>query len=243
MMFVSASVIWSELRARQIAREELQQLQEIVSRMPETASEGTETTLPVAETLTDDTGPERIPKRNLLPLFSRNEDCIGWVHIQDTAVDYPVMHTPEEPQKYLRLNFDKEFSYAGIPFMDARCTQESSHLILYGHNMKDGTMFSDILQYVEYSYYTEHPVIEFETAAGCMEYRIFAVVFAKQTDSWFRFIEEEDEKTFRERIRQLQDAALYDTGVQPVYGSQCLTLSTCDNRDDSIRFLVIAFAA
>ena len=66
---------------------------------------------------TKPTKPPTVFTRNLTPLFEKNADCIGWVYIKDTAVDYPVMHTPSEPQRYLRLNFDKEYSTAGVPFL------------------------------------------------------------------------------------------------------------------------------
>ena len=113
--------------------------------------------------------------RDLTPLFARNADCIGWLYIEGSTVDYAVMHTPQEPQKYLRLNFDGAYSHAGIPFLDGRCTLDSDHLIIYGHNMKNGTMFSDITRYQDAAYCTEHPVIEFETARGLKRYAVFAL--------------------------------------------------------------------
>ena len=85
--------------------------------------------------------------RNLTPLFEANGDCIGWICIPNTAVNYPVMFTPEEPQKYLRKNFEGEYSVSGIPFLDGASTPECDNLIVYGHNMKNGTMFSDVTQY------------------------------------------------------------------------------------------------
>ena len=69
---------------------------------------------------TKPTEPPTVFTRNLTPLFEKNADCIGWVYIKDTAVDYPVMHTPSEPQRYLRLNFDKEYSTAGVPFLKGK---------------------------------------------------------------------------------------------------------------------------
>ncbi len=69
---------------------------------------------------TKPTEPPTVFTRNLTPLFEKNADCIGWVYIKDTAVDYPVMHTPSEPQQYLLLNFDKEYSTAGVPFLKGK---------------------------------------------------------------------------------------------------------------------------
>ena len=125
--------------------------------------------------------------RNLTPLFEANGDCIGWICIPNTAVNYPVMFTPEEPQKYLRKNFEGEYSVSGIPFLDGASTPECDNLIVYGHNMKNGTMFSDVTQYRDKAYWEEHPYIEFETAGGLRIYQVFAVVCLKKTDEWYGF--------------------------------------------------------
>ncbi|MCI5503401.1 MAG: class B sortase, partial [Eubacterium sp.] len=109
------------------------------------------------------------------PLFEANGDCIGWICIPNTAVNYPVMFTPEEPQKYLRKNFEGEYSVSGVPFLDGASTPECDNLIIYGHNMKNGTMFSDITQYRDKAYFEEHPYIELETADGLKVYQVFAL--------------------------------------------------------------------
>ena len=98
--------------------------------------------------MTDNVEPTDIPQeqkqssRNLTPLFEANGDCIGCICIPNTAVNYPVMFTPEEPQKYLRKNFEGEYSVSGVPFLDGASTPECDNLIVYGHYMKNGTMFS-----------------------------------------------------------------------------------------------------
>lgn len=82
--------------------------------------------------------------RNLTPLFEQNADCLGWICIPDTSVNYPVMHTPQEPEKYLRRNFESEYSVSGVPFLEGTSLLNDTNLIIYGHNMKNGTMFSDV---------------------------------------------------------------------------------------------------
>ena len=71
-------------------------------------------------------------------LYEQNPDLFGWICIEDTVLDYPVMHTPDDPEKYLRLSFEGETSTAGTPFMDAKCGIDSDNYIIYGHNMKNG---------------------------------------------------------------------------------------------------------
>lgn len=81
-------------------------------------------------------------------LIAKNPDCVAWVRIDDTKIDYPIMQTKDNPEYYLRRNFKKEYSYTGTPFLDAACDMnEGVNLIVYGHNMRDGTMFADLLKY------------------------------------------------------------------------------------------------
>ena len=205
----------------------------------------TQTEKPTDETQNSDsepteTGPEPIFTRNLNPLYEKNSDCIGWICIPNTAVDYPVMHTPQDPQKYLRKNFDCEYSSSGVPFLQGNDTLDSDNLIIYGHNMKNGTMFSDITKYRNESYCVEHPTIELETKRGLKLYTVFAVVQVKNNNEWYRFIAAADEDDYENRIKVISEAALYTSGAKPQYGQQLLTLSTCYGNSKSDRLIVIA---
>lgn len=166
-------------------------------------------------------------QRNLSLLFEQNADCIGWISIPGTAVDYPLMHTPEDPEKYLRKDFYGVYSASGVPFLDGRCSLESANLILYGHNMKNGTMFGSLKDYTDAGYYAEHPTIELETAAGKALYTIFSVMTVPKDDAWYRFLTVDTETDFLHQIRYARECSLYDTGIIPTYGQQILTLSTC----------------
>ena len=193
-------------------------------------------------TESEKTEPEPMFTRNLTPLFEKNSDCIGWICIPNTAVDYPVMHTPQDSQKYLRKNFDCEYSSSGVPFMQGNNTLNSDNLIIYGHNMKNGTMFSDITKYRDKAFCAEHPTIEFETGQGLKIYNVFAVVQVKNNDEWYRFTVSTDETDYENKISEISKAALYTTDVLPQYGQQLLTLSTCYGNSKSDRLIVIAVA-
>lgn len=210
-------------------------------------NESNQTTTESKEDETSDTSiesPETEPKpiftRNLTPLFEKNNDCIGWICISDTAVDYPVMHTPQDQEKYLRKNFDCEYSSSGVPFMQGNNTLESDNIIIYGHNMKNGTMFSDITKYRNETFCTEHPTIEFETGQGLKLYSVFAVVQIKNNDSWYRFTIATDEVDYENKVALISEAALYTTESVPQFGQQLLTLSTCYGNSKSDRLIVIA---
>lgn len=97
-------------------------------------------------------------------LMLKNKDCVGWLKIANTDIDYPVMLTKDEPEYYLRRDFNKEYSYMGTPFMDSNCNIGiSKNLIIYGHNMKNGRMFAPLMKFKNKEYFDKNQIIEFIT--------------------------------------------------------------------------------
>lgn len=242
---VLAASLWmivSELYGRQQEQNAFDQLTLLViPSEPEVSVESVPPEQPTDTNVADSTEPE-LAERNLVPLFEQNRDCIGWLSISGTTLDYPVMHTPEAPLKYLRRDFFGNRSQSGVPFLDWRCTLNDDNLIIYGHNMKAGTMFAGITAYTEAAYREAHPVIEFETEQGCVSYTVFAVVRLRKTDRWYSFLREEDEDSFCRAVTDIRSRALYDTGIIPSPGQQMLTLSTCYGSHDDDRLVVIGAA-
>ena len=114
---------------------------------------------------------------DLALLKEKNPDCIGWVSIPGTGVDFPVMHNGDF---YLKHNFDGDYTDYGLPFLDERCRLDTSdQLIIYGHHMNDGSMFSALLNYTDEDYCTAHPEIILETERGAETYQVAAVVREK----------------------------------------------------------------
>ena len=113
---------------------------------------------------------ESAPARDLSELFAMNDDFVGWLCISGTDINYPVMHKTDDPERYLRQNFHGEYSESGVPFLDFRCTLDSDNLIIYGHNMMNGTMFAGLRGYVQKDFCEQHSIIEFQRADGCAEY-------------------------------------------------------------------------
>lgn len=192
-----------------------------------------------SESVEAETKAQRVSRRNLEPIFEQNRDCIAWLSIPDTAVDYPVMHTPEEPQKYLHRNFEGADSSSGTPFLQETSTLDSDNLVIYGHNMKNGTMFGGLKKYLKPEYAAAHPVIELETADGLREYDIFAVVLVRSRDIWYYFRNAENEEQYRELVDGIIGRAEYGLGIVPEYGQQLITLSTCYGSEDDDRLIVI----
>ncbi len=178
--------------------------------------------------------------RNISLLIEQNSDCIGWVSIPGTTLDYPVMYTPDNPQKYLRLSFEEKYSFSGVPFLDARCSLKSDNLIVYGHNLKNDTMFSSLGGYVQESYSRKHPEIEFEKKKKKSVYSVFAVVQVDENDEWYNFVDAPNSKNFSSYIDAIKNKAVYTTDAVPEFGQQLLTLTTCYGSDKSGRLLVIS---
>lgn len=174
-------------------------------------------------------------------LINQNSDCIGWIRISGTKIDYPVMQTKSNPQYYLRRDFNKQYSYLGTPFMDSRCDANyDNNLIVYGHNMKDGKMFADLLKYREHAYFKEHNIIHFITPNGVQEYEAIAVSKVKNDDEWYGYICQNDKESFGNLISHIKDKSLYFTQDEIQYGDHFLTLSTCEYSQTNGRLIVIA---
>ena len=182
-----------------------------------------------------------VHKRNLQPIISKNSDCLGWIYIEDSAVDYPVMHTPNDPEKYINLSFDWKYSAYGVPFMDYRCHENCDNIILYGHNMKDGSMFATVRRFMDEDFFYSHPQIEFETVDGCKTYSVFAIVSLKSADSWYSYHDFNDKATFEENVKKMRAKSLYKNDVEVEFGKKIITLSTCYGaaRDDRIIVLAV----
>ena len=179
-------------------------------------------------------------------LISLNDDFYGWLKIDGTNVDYPVMYKPENPDYYLGKSFEKKDSISGTPYIGKGCTPESNNIIIYGHNMRNGTMFSDLIRYQDEELYKAHSSFSLDTVMNSAEYDILAVfrekVHYKDEKGAFRYYSyagELDEKEFGEYVRKVKELSLYDTGVNAKYGDKLVTLSTCSSHTKNGRFVIV----
>ena len=180
-------------------------------------------------------------------LYLENSDMVGWIQIEGTSIDYPVMQTPADPNYYLKHDFEKRYTDYGCPFMQADCDAiaSSDNLIIYGHNMKDGSMFADLAKYGSKDFWQAHKTVWFDTALGSSAYEIFAVIHttvqadADDVSLFYRFVDAAAPEDFAAYVSACKARALYDTGISAQYGDKLLTLSTCDNITDNGRWLVI----
>ncbi|MCD8121149.1 MAG: class B sortase [Clostridiales bacterium] len=199
-----------------------------------------------AETAEETASPLDVSSREILntyrDLFLQNPDLIGWLMIDGTQIDYPVMWTPEDPEYYSDKGFDKQESQNGLLFLDGASNINSygGNLIIYGHNMKNGSMFADLLKYEKESFWQENNTIRFDTLYESRIYQIAAVAKGSDVEEFpFDFVSP-DEETANLAIGRMQEMALYDTGVEMTYGDDILTLATCDYSEDDGRLVIMA---
>mgnify|MGYP001777697989 CR=1 FL=1 len=172
--------IYTELREQQKEKDDFVSISQIA-----------EPTITVTQTESEPAEQSAV-ERNIQALITENADCIGWLSIDGTNISYPVMHTPEEPQKYLRRSFYGQYSQSGVPFLDGRCDLQSTNLIIYGHNMRNGTMFSDLKKYVDRDFLNTHRTVKFETANVVQTFTVTEVRKTNIADPWYDRITCED---------------------------------------------------
>ena len=182
--------IYSELKERQKEKADFAAVAEIAE-LPMTEAPAESVTDTETETSAEPTE-QPAAERNIQALIAVNGDCIGWLSIAGTSISYPVMYTPSEPQKYLRRSFYGQYSQSGVPFLDGRCNLQSTNLIIYGHNMKNGTMFSDLKRYVDREFLNAHRTVKFETVDGIRYYTVAEVLKTNTSDAWYNRIAAED---------------------------------------------------
>ena len=182
--------IYSELKERQKEKKDFASVAKI-AKLPMTEAPAESVTDTETETSTEPTE-QSATEHNIPALIAVNGDCIGWLSIDGTSISYPVMYTPSEPQKYLRRNFYGKYSQSGVPFLDGRCDIQSTNLIIYGHNMKNGTMFSDLKRYVDREFLNVHRTVKFETVDGIRYYTVTDVLKTNTSDAWYDRIAAED---------------------------------------------------
>jgi sortase B len=178
-------------------------------------------------------------------LYLQNEDMAGWISIDGTTINYPVMQTKNNPNFYLKHNFEKEYSDLGVPYIQEDCDLAASdNLIIYGHHIKGQKMFGALEDYKSKSFYEKHKTIQFDTLTEQAEYEIIAVfktvAYSAEGYRYYDFVDAENEEEFNAYVGKCKELALYDTGVTAKYGDRLITLSTCEYSAQNGRLVVVA---
>lgn len=181
-------------------------------------------------------------------LYSENSDIIGWIKIDGTSIDYPVMYTPDDEQFYLHRDFDKNYSFGGCIFAGAGADieGESDNIILYGHHMIDGSMFHDLEKYENEDFYKEHKYIKFDTLKEDGTYEVIAAFRTEIPDDsskgfrYWTFKNSETTDDFEDFISNCKALSSFSIKASATYGDHLITLSTCAYHSVNGRFVVVA---
>ncbi len=189
--------------------------------------------------------PEREIDAGLMALHEENPDCIYWITIPDTVIDYPVMFHPQEKDYYLNRDFYGDYSGSGTLYLDEDCDPEwGDNLIIYGHHMNNGTMFAALENYKSRDFYEAHPQITLQTLHGEETYRVMAVfttpVYTGNDFAYYSFTVTGDPTVYDAFVKECMSRSFYETGETAVYGRRLLTLSTCEYSQKNGRMVVVA---
>lgn len=198
-----------------------------------------ETTVP-----TETTEPEMIS--GYKEIYEMNNDVVGWIKMEGTKLDYPVMQTPSNPNYYLYRDFDKRDSKRGSIYAKEECdiNTPSDNITIFGHNMQDGSMFACLGNYANKWAWENNSLIFFDTLTEYHTYKIFAVFKTSanlgQGFRYHMFVDAANEQEFDEFVSTCKQLSFYDTGITPVYGDKLICLSTCEYTLDNGRLVVAA---
>lgn len=192
-------------------------------------------------------------------LYRQNSDMIGWLKIDNTLIDYPVMQTMSDEEYYLYRGFDKVENNNGCLIMDTDSivgvgTKEtnyqsgsipSTNLIIHGHTMKSGEMFGNLQLYQSEGYGKEHSIIKFDSLYEQREYELISVFYSKvyyedeDVFKYYKFFNANSNEEFDDWYRNIKSLSLYETGVEATFGDEFITLSCCSYQEENGRFVVI----
>lgn len=203
---------------------------------------------PTAVTITPSTAASPTPAKttdyssvpNTTESAEKKDDIVGWIRIEGTVVDYPVVQT-DDLTYYLTHDATKTENVKGAIYLDRNCdpVSLSGNNILYGHHMKDGSMFATLVEYKDETFFENHPVIEFDTLEKTYEWEIFSVFI---TDPSYEYLQTafSSSDQYLDFITTMQGKSLFETDILLGSSDDILILSTCTYEYDDARFVVAA---
>ncbi len=222
---------WRSLHTREQEQQAFETLEEEVA-LPEPSLS--------PATNSEDENQQEVVLHDSAALISTNGDYVGWLSIPGTIINYPVMFSPSEPERYLHLDYYKQYSYSGTPFLDARCDPNEGNLIIYGHNMINGTMFGGLKSYRNENYLNSHKTIFLELSDGVHMFEIISAVTLEKDDPWYSFLHASSADEEAAWINDLQNKHGIHTGSVTSRNERLLTLSTCTGNRRTERMIVVA---
>ena len=181
-------------------------------------------------------------------LHDQNENFYGWLYIDGTPIDYPVMQGPDN-EFYLSHNLERKYDKYGMLILDygSDDTDKSPHLIVYGHNVHNGDLFGELINYKDMGYYKYHPVINFDSLYERTQYEIFAIFRvsleeAQAEEKLFTTYNYESKEEFDDMLKFVKNKSMIKIDKSPNYKDTILSLVTCEYTKKDGRFVVMAYA-
>lgn len=179
-------------------------------------------------------------------LFDMNNDLVGWIKVPDTKINYPVLQsTMENKNFYIDHDFYGRARGCGAIYVRESCDVfgPSDNVTIYGHHMKDMSMFAGLDYYVDKSFWETHQTFTFDTLFEHHTYQVIAIFRTSanigEGFSYHQFENAADEKEFDSFVKTVKSLALYDTGITAEYGDKLVCLSTCEYSMDNGRLVVV----
>lgn len=243
ILAISSYFFIKEIAENKKENELFEELQEVVQEEEKTTAQNQ-----ITDNLKNETSnlsSKNVGNYNLESILKINTDIIGWIKIDGTNINYPVMQNGDY---YLHNNFYKQKSSMGTPYLASYCNINSSdNLIIYGHHIKSGKMFADLEYYKNYNFYSNHKTIKFYVLENDETkehfYEILSAFKTTANDNGFKYYEfykANDETEFNSFIEKCKSMSFYNTGVTAYYGDKLLTLSTCEYSQENGRMVVVA---
>ena len=252
---------------RKVDYDRLQQQKEVLSDMISATVAPEATEPPVALSTvepepTEEPEPVSVEYEMLIDyamLYEQNNDMVGWLKIDDTVIDYPVVQTAEYSDYYLDHDFLGDTNSNGTLIMDDQATvgvgtaeydyvdgvKPSTNLIIHGHTMKSGEMFGNLSRYESSEYGAEHNIIKFDSLYEHREYELIAVFYTQiyypedEVFKFYKFFQADTQEEFDYWYDNIKSMSLYDTGVTAEFGDEFITLSCCSYQVEDGRFVVV----
>lgn len=195
----------------------------------------------------EDKSPEELTLEHYAKIKEQNGDFVGWISIPGTTLSYPVMHTPDNVEYYLRRAFDGSYAVSGTPFLGEGCDINSTNVLIYGHRMNNDTMFTPLLSYAKKDFWENHKEIKFDTVDKLQTYHVVSAFYidipaADDPDAfrWYNYSGNLEGEVFNDYVTRFKAHSYYDTGIEISEGDKFITLTTCAYNDETQRFVVVA---
>ena len=244
ILAISSYFFIKEIAENKKENELFEELQEVVQEEEKTTAQNQ-----ITDNLKNETSnlsSKNVGNYNLESISRINADIIGWLKIDGTNINYPVMQNGDF---YLHRNVYKNYSSSGTPYLAEHCNLKTSdNLIIYGHHMKNSTMFSNLDNYKNYNYYKNHKYIKFYTLEDNKTIKNdYEIVFAFKTVAYsdkgfkyYNYTKFYDENDFNSFVEKCRNYEFYNTNVKVNYGDKLITLSTCEYSQKNGRMVIIA---